>query len=128
MIRGGAMVMGLSKVTARYKSLMQSVDTGIAQFGSRFGGKTRGMKKRTLDIGHGKSISPKALKKAAKTTHLTQYGALPYTVRDGTPLVLLIRSRETQRWIIPKGWPKRRSGHKTWPLLRPVTRLELSAM
>lgn len=35
-----------------------------------------------------------------------QYAALPYRFRkDGLKQVLLITSRETKRWIIPKGWP-----------------------
>ena len=35
-----------------------------------------------------------------------QYGAVPYRRRaDGGVEVLLITSRETKRWIIPKGWP-----------------------
>jgi ADP-ribose pyrophosphatase YjhB (NUDIX family) len=35
-----------------------------------------------------------------------QYAALPYRRRaDGGLEVLLITSRETRRWIIPKGWP-----------------------
>ena len=33
-----------------------------------------------------------------------QYAALPYRVRNGLE-VLLISSRETHRWILPKGWP-----------------------
>jgi len=34
----------------------------------------------------------------------TQYAALPY--REESALeILLITSRETQRWVIPKGWP-----------------------
>lgn len=35
-----------------------------------------------------------------------QYAALPYTVRDGELLVMLVTSRDTRRWVIPKGWPK----------------------
>jgi 8-oxo-dGTP pyrophosphatase MutT (NUDIX family) len=37
-----------------------------------------------------------------------QYAALPYRVSAafGTE-VLLVTSRETKRWIIPKGWPKK---------------------
>lgn len=35
----------------------------------------------------------------------TQYAALPYRMREAAPEVLLITSRETGRWIIPKGWP-----------------------
>ena len=38
-----------------------------------------------------------------------QYGALPYRLRTGSrrPQFMLITSRETQRWVIPKGWPKK---------------------
>jgi len=38
-----------------------------------------------------------------------QYGALPYRLRAGSrrPQFMLITSRETRRWVIPKGWPKR---------------------
>ena len=36
----------------------------------------------------------------------TQYAALPWRKRDdGQVEVLLITSRETRRWVIPKGWP-----------------------
>ncbi len=34
----------------------------------------------------------------------TQYAALPYR-DEGELQVLLITSRETRRWLIPKGWP-----------------------
>jgi len=35
-----------------------------------------------------------------------QYAALPWRRgRDGDTDILLISSRETQRWVIPKGWP-----------------------
>ena len=35
-----------------------------------------------------------------------QYGALPYRVtKTGDIEFLLVTSRETGRWIIPKGWP-----------------------
>ncbi|KQO69389.1 NUDIX hydrolase [Methylobacterium sp. Leaf87] len=35
-----------------------------------------------------------------------QVGALPYRrMRDGTYTILLITSRESRRWVIPKGWP-----------------------
>jgi 8-oxo-dGTP pyrophosphatase MutT (NUDIX family) len=33
-----------------------------------------------------------------------QYAALPLAVEDGETRVMLITSRETRRWIIPKGW------------------------
>src|SRR6266498_2293544 len=36
-----------------------------------------------------------------------QYGALPYRLRARSrPQFMLITSRETRRWVIPKGWPK----------------------
>ena len=36
----------------------------------------------------------------------TQYAALPWRKRDdGAIEVLLVTSRETRRWVIPKGWP-----------------------
>lgn len=37
----------------------------------------------------------------------TQYAALPVSMTASGPQVLLVTSRETQRWIIPKGWPKK---------------------
>jgi 8-oxo-dGTP pyrophosphatase MutT (NUDIX family) len=40
-----------------------------------------------------------------------QYAALPYRLsQDGTSEVLLITSRGTGRWLIPKGWPMQ--GHQ----------------
>ena len=39
----------------------------------------------------------------------TQYAALPHRFDErGTLKILLITSRETRRWIIPKGWPIRK--------------------
>ena len=34
-----------------------------------------------------------------------QYAALPYRLRGRQLQVMLITSRRTRRWIIPKGWP-----------------------
>ena len=42
---------------------------------------------------------------AAKRELRTQFGALCYRIRDGKVEFLLITSRGTGRWIIPKGWP-----------------------
>jgi 8-oxo-dGTP pyrophosphatase MutT (NUDIX family) len=39
---------------------------------------------------------------------MTQYGALPVAVDQDGIRVMLITSRETRRWIIPKGWPHKR--------------------
>lgn len=37
--------------------------------------------------------------------HLLQVGALVYRIQNGLIQFLLITSRGTGRWIIPKGWP-----------------------
>jgi 8-oxo-dGTP pyrophosphatase MutT (NUDIX family) len=42
------------------------------------------------------------VKKPAK---LKQYAALPWRHNGGGREVLLISSRDTGRWVIPKGWP-----------------------
>jgi len=34
-----------------------------------------------------------------------QYAALPWRIIDGELEVLLITTRNTRRWIVPKGWP-----------------------
>jgi 8-oxo-dGTP pyrophosphatase MutT (NUDIX family) len=45
-------------------------------------------------------------KKSPSLTGGRQYAALPFRYRDGLE-ILLISSRETRRWVIPKGWPMR---------------------
>lgn len=52
-------------------------------------------------------ISARSVRKRA------QIAALPIR-RDetGAPLVMLITSRETRRWVVPKGWPMK--GRKPW--------------
>lgn len=48
--------------------------------------------------------SPRQVKTAKSKA--VQYAALPYrTAETGDVEVLLITSRETRRWVIPKGWP-----------------------
>jgi 8-oxo-dGTP pyrophosphatase MutT (NUDIX family) len=47
-------------------------------------------------------------KKVVKAKHAVrvQYGALPYRfTKLGAPEILLVTTRQTKRWIIPKGWP-----------------------
>lgn len=48
---------------------------------------------------------PISLQAARKTDMRTQFGALVYRVVNDKTQVLLITSRGTRRWIIPKGWP-----------------------
>ncbi|MCJ2033398.1 NUDIX hydrolase [Methylobacterium sp. J-068] len=49
-----------------------------------------------------------------KHTPRTQIAALPFRLdAEGRPEILLVTSRETKRWIIPKGWPMRgRKDHR----------------
>jgi 8-oxo-dGTP pyrophosphatase MutT (NUDIX family) len=51
----------------------------------------------------------------ASSARRVQYGALPYRVNGGHRAeFMLVTSRETRRWIIPKGWPKRgKSPHRS---------------
>lgn len=46
--------------------------------------------------------------KGERKKPLVQYAALPYRIEDGHPMVLLVTSRETKRWILPKGQPERK--------------------
>ena len=50
-------------------------------------------------------MRPIHLKDSEKTGVRTQFGALCYRVRDEKPQILLVTSRGTGRWILPKGWP-----------------------
>jgi 8-oxo-dGTP pyrophosphatase MutT (NUDIX family) len=55
----------------------------------------------------------KKKKKAGGAEPRRQYAALPWRVSDGLE-ILLASSRETRRWVIPKGWPmKGRKSHAT---------------
>ena len=43
---------------------------------------------------------------AKKVHNARQFAALPWRIGDGgTREVMLVTSRETGRWVIPKGWP-----------------------
>lgn len=48
---------------------------------------------------------PIVLNDRHKSELRTQFAALCYRMVDGKPQILLITSRRTGRWIIPKGWP-----------------------
>jgi 8-oxo-dGTP pyrophosphatase MutT (NUDIX family) len=51
--------------------------------------------------------APKAKKKnvGAGVVLRTQYAALPWRIYNGRVEIMLVTSRDTKRWIIPKGWP-----------------------
>jgi 8-oxo-dGTP pyrophosphatase MutT (NUDIX family) len=48
----------------------------------------------------------------SETPALIQVGALPIRFEEGRAEVMLLTSRETKRWVIPKGWPMK--GKKNW--------------
>lgn len=57
-------------------------------------------------VGWGRVAKAVAGKKTGEPK--TQIGAIPYRLRDdGVAEIMLVTTRETQRWIVPKGWPIR---------------------
>jgi 8-oxo-dGTP pyrophosphatase MutT (NUDIX family) len=41
-----------------------------------------------------------------KSHGTTQFAVLPWRISEGgTRQIMLLTSRETRRWVIPKGWP-----------------------
>ncbi|MEM1129904.1 MAG: NUDIX hydrolase [Pseudomonadota bacterium] len=48
---------------------------------------------------------PLKLASAQKKDARSQFGAICYRYQKGKPQVLLITTRGTGRWIVPKGWP-----------------------
>lgn len=48
---------------------------------------------------------PMRLPGAAKHDVRSQFGAIPWRINDGKLEILLVTSRGTGRWILPKGWP-----------------------
>ena len=49
---------------------------------------------------------PLKLRAASKNDVRSQFAALCYRIKAGNPEILLITSRGTGRWIVPKGWPE----------------------
>jgi len=50
--------------------------------------------------------APKARKKEVGAAPRTQYAALPWRISEDEGVeILLATSRDTKRWVIPKGWP-----------------------
>ena len=51
-------------------------------------------------------IPRKPRKRKAKPAVRVQYGALPYRfTAEAAMEILLVTTRQSRRWIIPKGWP-----------------------
>ncbi|WP_296766635.1 NUDIX hydrolase [Sediminimonas sp.] len=53
----------------------------------------------------GKQQLPLRFDASHKSDVRTQFAALCYRIRRGRPEILLITSRSSRRWIVPKGWP-----------------------
>ena len=60
-----------------------------------------------VPLKHRSAFPPPASDPAgASDARASQFAALPWRrMPDGSVKVLLITSRETRRWVIPKGWP-----------------------
>ncbi|WP_162009746.1 NUDIX hydrolase [Methylocystis heyeri] len=60
------------------------------------------------NVGKG-TVPPRSAKKPAARTDRAirvQYGVLPYRLTEaGEVEILLVTTRQSRRWIIPKGWP-----------------------
>lgn len=49
---------------------------------------------------------PLSISASAKRESRSQFAALPFRVVDDALQILLVTSRRTRRWILPKGWPE----------------------
>jgi 8-oxo-dGTP pyrophosphatase MutT (NUDIX family) len=47
-------------------------------------------------------------KRDKRDRHGRQFAALPFAQREGATMVVLVTSRETGRWVLPKGWAEKR--------------------
>lgn len=54
----------------------------------------------------GAFIKPAFFNPNSKTMNFTQVAALPFILHGDALHICLITSRETGRWVLPKGWPK----------------------
>ncbi|MFC7474352.1 NUDIX hydrolase [Dankookia sp. GCM10030260] len=51
---------------------------------------------------------PSKISRRSASTRCRQCAALPLSQQDGETLVMLVTSRETRRWVLPKGWIEKR--------------------
>ena len=56
-----------------------------------------------------------SMSNSTRAAKRVQYAALPYRLRGASRTeVMLVTSRDTRRWIIPKGWPQKgKAPHKS---------------
>ena len=48
---------------------------------------------------------PLQLRNRRKGDVRTQFAALPFRIKSGKVQVLMVKTRTSKRWIVPKGWP-----------------------
>ena len=61
---------------------------------------------QSIRVKLGRAQIPRRPKRKTKPAVRVQYGALPYRfTKDAALEILLVTTRQTRRWIIPKGWP-----------------------
>lgn len=53
-------------------------------------------------------MTKKAKRRRGRKQQRRQFAALPYCQDNSEIRVLLVTSRETRRWILPKGWPEKK--------------------
>ena len=87
------------KVPAKRKASAKNKSGGVKGGGRAGAGKSKSASKTKTSVG-------RKAKAAAKLKPRAQYAALPFRL-TGTMEILLVTSRETARWVIPKGWPIR---------------------
>ena len=64
------------------------------------------MRQERRDQDGGADIPGNPRKRKVKRAVRVQYGALPYRLTHDAALeILLVTTRQSKRWIIPKGWP-----------------------
>ena len=91
---------GARKASSKSKAPAKK-KTGRTKSAARTGGaKAKSASKTKIGAGR------KARAAAARLKPRAQYAALPFRL-TGAMEILLVTSRETARWVIPKGWPIR---------------------
>ena len=79
-------------MAAKHKSATPKLAAAKQSGGKQSGGKQTGRKQGGPKHG------------GAKDKDGRQFAALPLMVRDGETMVMLLTSRRTRRWVLPKGW------------------------
>lgn len=100
------------RATRRGERIKIEIKTTSSATGSKSCTRRQSARKRqygTCELKAKKKAAPRGGKKPSNKTDRAirvQYGVLPYRFTETNSLeVLLVTTRQTRRWIIPKGWP-----------------------